>query len=168
MGVNLRGNVAKNYQSGKNKVQTLCIIHQENNILLGMKKKGFGRGRWNGFGGNLEEEETLEAAALREVEEEAGIIPLNLQKRGILTFKSGNNINEVHVFSATSFNGEIKETEEMSPQWFPKNKIPFQKMWPSDRHWFPLFLEGKNFRGHFLFDETDSVIDHNLEEIIEF
>mgnify|MGYP001560708223 FL=1 len=32
---------------------TLCIIHQHSKILLGMKKRGFGAGRWNGFGGKL-------------------------------------------------------------------------------------------------------------------
>jgi 8-oxo-dGTP pyrophosphatase MutT (NUDIX family) len=34
-------------------------------ILLGMKKRGFGAGKWNGFGGKLEENESNEAAAKR-------------------------------------------------------------------------------------------------------
>lgn len=42
-------------------------------ILLGLKKRGFGAGKWNGFGGKVEKGETIEAAALRELEEESGL-----------------------------------------------------------------------------------------------
>ncbi|MEK7165153.1 MAG: DNA mismatch repair protein MutT, partial [Patescibacteria group bacterium] len=40
------------------KVLTLCIVHQNEKVLLGMKKRGFGAGRWNGFGGKLQDGET--------------------------------------------------------------------------------------------------------------
>jgi hypothetical protein len=33
------------------KILTLCIPIKNNKVLLGMKKRGFGVGRWNGFGG---------------------------------------------------------------------------------------------------------------------
>lgn len=49
------------------KILTLCIIHQENKVLIGMKKRGFGEGRWNGFGGKVQENETIEEAAKREL-----------------------------------------------------------------------------------------------------
>lgn len=39
-----------------------------NQILLGMKKRGFGVGKWNGFGGKIEENETTEEGAKRYVE----------------------------------------------------------------------------------------------------
>ena len=45
---------------------TLCLVVKENTILLGMKKRGFGVGRWNGFGGKLHEGESIEDAAKRE------------------------------------------------------------------------------------------------------
>lgn len=60
------------------KLFTLCIIHQHPKILLGMKKRGFGAGRWNGFGGKVSAAETIEDAARREIREEAGIEVLNL------------------------------------------------------------------------------------------
>ena len=43
-------------------------------ILLGMKKRGFGTGKWNGFGGKVEAGESNEQAALRELKEESSII----------------------------------------------------------------------------------------------
>jgi hypothetical protein len=32
---------------------------------------------------------------------------------------------QVHVFNILAFSGEPCETEEMSPQWFPHEDIPF-------------------------------------------
>ena len=55
------------------RILTLCIIYQDRKILLGMKKRGFGVGKWNGFGGHVEEAESIEEAAKREVFEEAGL-----------------------------------------------------------------------------------------------
>ena len=55
------------------KITTLVVVHQGNKILLGMKKRGFGAGRWNGFGGKLHDGETVEQAAKREIFEEASI-----------------------------------------------------------------------------------------------
>ena len=37
-----------------------------------MKKRGFGANRWNGYGGKTNEGESLEDAAIRELEEETG------------------------------------------------------------------------------------------------
>ena len=54
------------------KILTLCVIYQHPRVLLGMKKRGFGKGRWNGFGGKVKEGETIEEATKRETLEEAG------------------------------------------------------------------------------------------------
>ena len=48
-----------------NKVLTLVLIREPTRILLGMKKRGFGQGRWNGFGGKVEKGETIHQAAIR-------------------------------------------------------------------------------------------------------
>ena len=79
---------------------TLCIIHQpartyrspvgtggHPQVLLGMKKRGFGKGRWNGFGGKMAVGETIEDAARRELREEAGITVKNFEKLGIIDFE---------------------------------------------------------------------------------
>lgn len=48
-----------------NKLLTLVLIHQNTRLLLGMKKRGFGVGRWNGFGGKVQPGETILEAAER-------------------------------------------------------------------------------------------------------
>ena len=50
---------------------------------------------------------------------------------------------------------------------FHIDEIPYSSMWPDDIHWLPLFLDGKKFRGKFLFGEADSILSMNLEEVEE-
>ena len=101
-------------------VLTLCLVYQHPNILLGMKKRGFGVGKWNGFGGKVLLTETIEEAVRREVQEEAGIEVKDLSKMGILDFIFVDRPEtlEVHVFRSQEFSGIPIESEEMKPQWF--------------------------------------------------
>lgn len=149
-----------NNPESKRRVVTLCMIHQHPKILLGIKKRGFGTGLWNGFGGKLEEGESLVQALEREVFEEAGIKVESLEKVGFLDFKfnTGEEL-DCHVFKTDKYSGEPKETEEMRPQWFSVEEIPFENMWPEDLFWLPLMLAGKKFKGKFLFDRP-STPDH--------
>jgi len=151
-------------------IQTVNIVHKDNKILLGMKKRGFGEGKWNGFGGKLKDGERISDAAKRELKEEAGIDASNLEEMGVINFQFENNpeeILEVHFLKGTEFSGEPIETEEMKPQWFDIKNIPYDLMWPDDKYWLPLFLEGKKFKGKFLFSNNNEIINHNLEAINE-
>ncbi len=151
------------------KLLTLCIIHQHPRVLLGMKKRGFGEGRWNGFGGKVAPGESIEDAARRELHEEAGIHVADLEKYGIVEFEFDGNpeILEVHIFRAEDFAGEPSESEEMKPQWFYIDEIPFREMWPDDVYWIPMFLSGRKFKGKFLFGEGDAILKHELAEVSE-
>lgn len=147
-------------------INTLCLIHNPPRILLGMKKRGFGQGRWNGFGGKIEIGETIEQAAQRETFEEAGIKVSNMERIGILRFIFPHDEKEMetHIFRATEFEGEPTETEEMKPKWFNTADIPLDDMWPDDRYWMPLFLNGKKFTGTFEFGPTDNIHNFKLWE----
>lgn len=150
--------------------QTICLIHERDRVLLGMKKRGFGAGRWNGFGGKVHSDESIEQAAKREMLEECGIEIKELHEVGIINFEFDGkpDMPEVHIFSVTEYKGKPKETEEMLPKWFKETKIPFDKMWPDDIYWMPLFLKNKNFSGYFLFGEGDSILKKELFEEINY
>lgn len=143
---------------------TLSIICQPDRILLGMKKRGFGAGKWNGFGGKVEPGETIARAAERELLEECGI-RADMEMVGILELETEGEptIVRMHIFRADSWEGEPRESEEMRPRWFSLGEIPFKEMWPDDPHWMPLFLEGRKFRGRFRFDEQDRLLEKELE-----
>lgn len=150
------------------KISTLCLAIQDGEILLGMKKRGFGVGWWNGFGGKIEAGETIENAAKRETQEECGIIIQSMEKVGIHEFRfesKPEEILEVHVFRVDTFDGEPIETEEMRPEWFAFSDIPYATMWPDDRYWLPLFLSGKKFRTKFLFGAGDVILEKEVLEV---
>jgi 8-oxo-dGTP diphosphatase/2-hydroxy-dATP diphosphatase len=143
------------------KLTTLCYIKEGDHLLLGMKKRGFGAGRWNGFGGKVGEGESVKDAARRELLEEAVVDAKELTEVGELDFYFPHNETniKVHIFQVNLYHGEPAETEEMLPQWFLLDAIPYGEMWDGDRYWLPRLLENKTFTGRFTFDEEDRVID---------
>lgn len=149
------------------KILTLCVVHDDKQILLGLKKRGFGEGKWNGFGGKVQEGEGVEEAARRELREEAGIDAQEMRRRGVIAFEfSGNpEILEVHIFSCSDFSGEPRESDEMRPRLFNLGEIPYGSMWPDDKYWLPMLLAGKNFKGKFFFEEQDKIAEFDLEEV---
>ncbi len=137
-----------------------------------MKKRGHGEGRWNGMGGKVEAGETVEAAAVRETQEEVGIEVTRLEKHAELIFdelhKGKREQIRVHVFVARSWSGEPHETEEMAPRWFMITDIPYSQMWADDIHWLPQVLKGNKVTGTFTFDEQDSLLTHKVTEVPDF
>lgn len=155
------------------KLLTLCVVLEGDQIILGMKKRGFGVGHWNGFGGKVEEGEDVPSAAKRELKEEINIEAEEIEPAGILHFSFLNDpkILEVHVFKVTKFSGTPTESEEMRPQKFSFAEIPYDEMWSDDKYWLPILLAGKLFKGSFLFDKPSSaeysakIISQELTEV---
>ncbi len=147
------------------KLQTLCLVHRDGKVLLGMKKRGFGAGKWNGFGGKVQQGEFVNEAAERELTEECGIVATELELMGNLIFEyptAGDEEVEVAVYRVNSFTGEPKETGESRPQWFKDDAVPYQDMWADDEHWLPLFLKGQKFFGKFTYDKAGKLVSHDL------
>lgn len=92
---------------------TLVLIREGSRVLLGLKKRGFGAGKWNGFGGKVQENERIEAAAKREVKEECGLAVLDLSKLAVITFEFVGDpiLMEVHVFTTKNFSGNLIESD---------------------------------------------------------
>lgn len=139
-------------------------------ICLAEKKRGFAEGKWNGVGGKLEEHETIEQAAVREAKEEI-LVDINtddLQKVAEIKFTFDNRPGwnqHVHVFLVDQWQGEPQESEEMSPDWFNFQEIPFDLMWEDDRYWLPRILGGEKLNAHFHFDSDEKIISKNIVPI---
>ncbi|DAZ99274.1 TPA: hypothetical protein N0F65_005442 [Lagenidium giganteum] len=140
-------------------------------VLLGKKRFGAGEGLWNGFGGKVEpSDESIAAAAARELLEESHVrVELkDFPRKAKLSFTSegsGEGV-DVHVYVADRFQGEPAPSDEMVPQWFDVDKIPYDRLWApeSDRLWLPHVLAGRTVRGAFHFDTTESILlKHELQ-----
>lgn len=148
---------------------TLCLLKSENEILLAMKKRGFGEGKYNGVGGKIEGMETPEEAMLRETQEEIGVIPTKYEKVGIVSFDEfykGEKTNLIfHLYIVTEWMGTPTESEEMKPNWFSIDNIPYSQMFPDDKYWLPLILEGKKINAYFDFDEDWNLLSKDIKEL---
>ena len=142
---------------------TLTFVLQDGQVLLIRKKRGLGAGKVNGPGGRLEPDEEPVDCAVREVEEELGITPLGLEYRGenLFQFTDGYSIH-VYAFTATGYEGDIRETEEATPMWTNLDAIPYDEMWEDDRLWLPHSLSGLTPQGRYIFD-GDRMLDWELE-----
>ncbi|KAK2112842.1 hypothetical protein P7K49_007108 [Saguinus oedipus] len=120
---------------GASRLYTLVLVLQPQRVLLGMKKRGFGAGRWNGFGGKVQEGETIEEGAKRELQE-SGLTVDALHKVGQIVFEfvGEPELMDVHVFCTDSVQGTPVESDEMRPHWFQLDQIPFKDMWPDDSY----------------------------------
>lgn len=130
---------------------TVCFLYKDGKILLALKADKIGKGKRNGYGGGVEDESVTECA-LRELKEESGGViaqPEDLEKIAIVYFHNTKSdgkafVLKVHFFLVHSWEGEAKETEEMTdPKWFSISSLPLDEMMPSDREWLPIALDGK-------------------------
>lgn len=151
------------------KIVNLALIFDNEKVLLAMKKRRYGAGKWNGYGGKLEPGETVEESLVREVREESGLRVKDFDKIGLVTYVSDveDDPMEVHVYKIIKYEGEPVETEEMTPKWFKYSEIPFDDMWLGDRELFPLFYGGKKIVANYHFIDDDNIKSREVCEVDE-
>jgi 8-oxo-dGTP diphosphatase len=129
----------------------LCLVRRQTTegpeVLLGLKKTGFGAGKWVALGGHIEPGEKPEAAAAREVQEESGLIVLtdSLAQMASIEFRFPSRPSwdqTAEVFSTWAFQGQAAESDEIAPAWYREDALPFERMWDDARYWLPLVLAG--------------------------
>ncbi len=162
------------YNLGMNNTTLVFLVKKNESgiseICLGMKKRRFGAGRYNGVGGKLLEGESIEQALIRETKEEIDVTIKEMHKVAILDFSFANKPEwnqQVHTFFCTVWDGVPTESEEMKPDWFPVDAIPFDRMWPDDIFWLPRVLKGEFIKGKFTFGDNDVILDQQLEAVSE-
>ena len=146
---------------------TLCILIRGNpihEILLGMKKARFGAGKYNGFGGKVEDGETIAEATMREMREETGVeVRLaDLERVGHLTFLFPHCPDweqVVHVYTARTWRGIPQESDEMAPAWFRVEDIPYDQMWDDGVYWLPRVLAGERVRATFTYQADNQTVE---------
>ena len=142
---------------------TLCFVRDNGRVLMIRKKRGLGAGKINGVGGRLERGESPLAGILREAQEELGItllIPLS-GANCISNFWTGT------VFSAPSLSLLVLMEHQSKPKRRRRSgsiSISFRstRCGRTIELWLPQALEGKSFRGFFVFD-GEKMLSKQLE-----
>ena len=119
------------------KQTTLCYIERDGQYLMLHRTKkadDYNHDKWIGIGGHIEPDETPVDCALREVWEETGLQLLDCTARGIVRFRSDECEDEdMHLFSASSFTGEITDCDEGDLAWIDKADLLRLTMWEGDK-----------------------------------
>ncbi len=130
---------------------TLCFLLRDGDsgpeVLLGLKRTGFGTGKIVGIGGHVEPGESEAEAVVREVREETGVTVRqeDLADAGVVQFVfPAKPAWDMHtrLFTARRWVGEPEESDEIMPQWFRTGILPVDRMWQDADHWLPVVLEG--------------------------
>jgi 8-oxo-dGTP pyrophosphatase MutT (NUDIX family) len=144
-----------------NSHSTHCFLVRNGKVLLGIKKRGIGWGKWNGIGGKKQtKDKTIIDTFIRETQEEIGVTPIEYKKMAFLKFYylANQKDNQTStVFVTTKWKGKPIETAEEKPKWWPINKLPFYNMWEDDPSWLPFVLSGKFIKAKYVFDKDGKI-----------
>ena len=128
---------------------TLCYIERGDQYLMlhrTKKENDANRDKWLGIGGHFEPGETPLQCVLRECREETGLTLLDARYRGIVHFQSDTWPDEdMHLFTATRFTGEIIPCDEGELEWIDKSRLLALTLWEGDRLFLKLLQEGAPF-----------------------
>ena len=129
----------------KTKNIVIIVVSCGDKILLGYRRRGRAINLLDTFSGKIENGETPQKAAIRELKEESGLDATNIINVGQLTFyfEDESLVLNADVFVTTTFKGKEVTTDEMKPVWLNVNKIPYNQCWPNLRMWLPQVLNGE-------------------------
>ena len=127
---------------------TLCYLSVGGRTLMlhrVKKKNDVNHDKWIGIGGKLEHGESPEECMLREFREETGLTLTKWAYRGIVTFVSEDWCEYMHLFTATGFEGTLRECDEGTLEWVPDGQVERLPIWAGDRVFLRLLRERETF-----------------------
>ena len=142
---------------------TLCYIENDRDEYLMLhrvkKKNDVNQDKWIGVGGKFEDKESPEECLLREVKEETGLTLTDYRFRGIVTFASdGWETEYMHLYTATGYEGTMKECDEGNLEWVKKSEVQDLPIWEGDKIFFRLLEEDRPFFSLKLSYEGDKLV----------
>lgn len=150
------------------KETTLCFIVKDNKVLMTYRNKkehDIHKHKYNGLGGKLERGESKFKGMLREVKEEANIVPKDVHYVGKIRFKNfGNHPTEVmYCFVAYDYEGEIPdESDEGKLLWIDVDQVLSLPLWEGDQYFIMDIINNKKFKGFIHYDQ-DRVVDYRFK-----
>lgn len=157
------------------RLTTIALIFSPDHtmFLMGQHQRGEGKGKLSFVGGKVADkpefkDETPDQSVLREIKEEAGIIPDSIIHQADIVFDHSTDKDKedelMKVYRIDTYKGQESENpEEFQLIWVKTDKLPLDRMWPSDRLWLPKLLANQD-SFHKMTFRYSSVGDIELEQ----
>ncbi|XP_014255447.1 7,8-dihydro-8-oxoguanine triphosphatase-like [Cimex lectularius] len=142
---------------------SVVLVKKDDQLLLGLNKRGFNRGKWTGFGGVVQPKEDLKICALKNTKDQCGISVEKLEKVGKVEVKIAGvqEVVQMHIFISDTYSGEVKPSKDMQPEWFSLKDLPYKSMWPDANYWLPHIVKGEKIKGFFVY-QNETLIYQDL------
>jgi len=137
------------------KLCTLAYVRRGAETLMLRRPDGHSQaGKYNGLGGKLEAGESPEECLRREVLEEAGLVVVEAEYKGLITFPAFDGEDDwyVWVYLVTRFEGEPEGGPEGELVWVETSKVQDLPLWEGDRHFLPWLDEPGTFSAVFRYE----------------
>ncbi|MGH3654917.1 MAG: 8-oxo-dGTP diphosphatase [Glutamicibacter sp.] len=141
------------HMRGAKQVALVALLQEREgrlHVLLGRKRRGFGKGNIVLPGGKIEQGESATQAAIREFSEETGLVlaPEELEPAAQVNFRFPAQPAagmECATFIARKASGQLHITEELEPRWADPAALPLDQMWQDSPLWLPQLVAGGKF-----------------------
>lgn len=147
-----------------------CYLIKDNKIAVTRYKKGNRKeGYYDIPGGKIEDGETPEQTAIREMKEETGLTVKNLKCKGNLVIEYPNRIFDFNVFVSNDSEGEPQEFEENTSEWMEIDELLQKERILSnimllDRFFIKgLLNDDCNFKMHIVVDDDENILKVKYE-----
>ena len=129
---------------------TLCYILNGTKVLMlhrTKKEKDINKDKWIGIGGKFEGTESPDECLLREAREETGLTLTDYTCRGVVTFltEAPNQGEYMYLFTATGFEGTLKDCDEGALQWVEREFLDSLPKWEGDKIFLDLLWKNAPF-----------------------
>lgn len=141
---------------------TCCYLKKDEQYLLlfrNKKKNDYNKGKWIGVGGGLENNETPDECAIREVKEETGLDVHSLKCTGEVDFIYDGYFEKMYIYEITDFSGDIIDCNEGELRWIPIKEVFNYPMWEGDKVFLPLLINHESYFRIRLTYENDILIN---------
>ncbi len=141
------------------------LIKDEKVVVTKYKEENKKIGYYDIPGGKIEEGETPEQTAIREMKEETGLKVGDLKYKGNMIIEYPNRIFDFDIFIANESEGEPQEFEENTSEWIEINELLQKEKILSnimilDRFFIKGLIDDKyNFKMHIQVDEKENILD---------